>query len=177
MSEAFFAIAGALVGVLGAMAIELVRASSENNRHRREALRAACADLTVAIAGMKTVAFHLRDDPKNAGVQQQFEDAHMSARAAYERLRLTAASHTAQEAGRRALRHAYGLRLVAQGQALRPDEVARGPSLLLQDALMSLYAEVRRELGVPRPGDVFREPDDWLGFSHAPDPGPDAPSE
>jgi hypothetical protein len=34
---------------------------------------------------------------------------------------------------------------------------------MLQEWLVKLYAEVRQEIGVPNPRDIFREPDEWLG--------------
>jgi hypothetical protein len=61
------------------------------------------------------------------------------------------------------LRYAYGLIQEADGKPLREDEKERGPLGLFYDALIELVIAVRRELGLPHPEAVFREPDAWLG--------------
>jgi|SRR3984957_18423572 len=67
-----------------------------------------------------------------------------------------------QAAGRHVLRYAYGLLRQAEGRPPRQDEVERGPMLMLNDSLIALYAEVRREIGTPNPADVYQEPDEWV---------------
>jgi len=34
--------------------------------------------------------------------------------------------------------------------------------MMLQDSLVALYAEVRREIGVSHAREVYREPDAWM---------------
>ncbi len=159
MSEALFALAGAIIGVLGAVLASLVQSRREDRRLRRESLRITCADFTSAIARMKYLAteMHLR------GIDEELEtrmrSAHEETRVGFERLRLLTTSMEAQEAARYSLRHAVGLWLLVQGKGPRPDEKERGPLVELDDRLRDLYAAVRRELGVAHPERVFREPD------------------
>lgn len=60
-------------------------------------------------------------------------------------------------------RYAYGRLRQAEGIPLREDERERGPLIVLQESLMKLYAEVRRELRVPHADEAYREPDEWIG--------------
>jgi hypothetical protein len=50
-----------------------------------------------------------------------------------------------------------------EGKSLRDDEKVSGPFRLLHDSLMTLYAEARREFGVPKADDIYREPVEWVG--------------
>jgi hypothetical protein len=165
MTAAIFALVGTLLGVLGTLTVELVRGRVEDMRSHREALRLACADFTAAVARVINLTIELKKiaDPKRLELMRE---AHMDARAYYERLRLIAVSRDAQKAGRYVLRYTYGLLLQAEGKPPRDDERERGPRLLLQDSLMRLYVEVRRETGVSRAEDIYREPDEWIGLSY-----------
>ena len=162
MVAAIFALAGALIGVLGAFVVELVRTRTENLRLRQEALRLACADFTTAVARMWNLAVELTAKPADIELANSFHEAHREARMHYERLRLTAASGNAQKAARYALRYAYGLLRQIEGKSLRDDERERGPLVMLQHSLATLTTEVRREIGVPHADDVYREPDEWI---------------
>lgn len=161
MTAAIFALAGTLVGVLGTLTVELTRNRKEDVRAHREALRLACADFTAAIARTVQIA----NETKDSKIIQinLMREAHLEARVCYERLRLIAASPDIQKAGRHVLRYTFGIMLQVEGKPLRDDELERSPRVLLQDWLMVLYAEVRREIGVSQAQDVYREPDDWLG--------------
>ena len=75
---------------------------------------------------------------------------------------MTAASSKVQEAARYVLRYAYGLVREAEGKAPREDEKERRPLMMLMDKLPELVAAVRNEIGVPHPGDVYKEPDKWM---------------
>jgi hypothetical protein len=161
MAAAIFALAGALIGVLGAFAIEWVRARAENLRRRQEALQLACADFMMAIARMWNLYVELKPEPVDAQLNS-FYGAHREARINYERLRLTAASSRVQEAARYVLRYAYGLVRETEGKAPREDEKERGPLMMLMDKLPELVAAVRNEIGVPHPDDVYKEPDKWM---------------
>jgi hypothetical protein len=81
-------------------------------------------------------------------------------------LRLTATSLEVQKAGRYVLRYTFGVIRQAEGRPLRDDELEHGPMMLLQDWLMILYAEVRKEIGVSQAKNVYREPDEWLAPIH-----------
>jgi hypothetical protein len=163
MSEAIFALAGTLIGVLGTLLVDQSRARTERQQARRDALRDVCADYVAAIANMRNYAIDVTKNPRNAKAVTAMREAHNEARTQYERLRLTADSVAVQKSGRHVLRYAYGLMRLTESRAPRADEREQGPLLMLQDALMELYAEVRREIGLPHANDVYREPEDWVG--------------
>jgi hypothetical protein len=163
MTAAIFTLIGTALGVLGTVAAQLVRARTDDSRTRREQLRSACADFASSLARLRELGLQLFE-PRFDSPQgwESIREAHLEARAHYERLRLTSSSRDVQEAGRRALRYAFGVMLQAAGKDPREDERERGSLALLNDSLIDLYAAVRRELGLPHPDDVYREPDEWL---------------
>ena len=163
MTAAIFALIGALIGVLGAFIIELIRARTENSRLRQEALRLACADFTAAVIRVRTLAtIELVAKPADDELMNSLYKAHEEARMYFERLRLTAASSSVQKAARYVVRYTYGLLRQLEGKSLRDDERERGPLMMLQQSLTTLVAEVRREIGVRNADDVFQEPDEWI---------------
>lgn len=172
MLEAVFALAGAVIGIGGTLGAEATRARAEERRSRRDVVRLACADFTAAVTRMRALAFDLREDPTDRALYERARRADEEARVYYERLRLVTTSRKAQEAGRRALRYAYGLQRLAEGLPARADERDRGPLALLHDSMMQLFAEIRRETGVPHPDDLYREPEEWLRFSARTNPAP-----
>jgi hypothetical protein len=111
---------------------------------------------------MVNLSLELIRKPGDALLLEALNEIHGEARAHYERLRLTAASERAQKAGRYVLRYAYGVARQARGKSPREDEQERGPLLMFQDSLIMLYAEVRREIGLPHADEVYREPDEWV---------------
>jgi len=164
MIVAIFTLIGTALGVLGTVGAQLVGAHKQDIRSRREELRQACVDFAAALArlrelGILLIAPRADSDPQG---WNSIRESHLAARTHYERLRLTSSSRDVQEAGRRALRYAFGIILQAGGKPPRDDERERGPLSLLNDSLIELYAAVRRELGLPRPDEVYREPDEWL---------------
>jgi hypothetical protein len=165
MTAAIFALAGTLLGIVGTLATELVRSRTANTRARQEELRLACADFTACVARIWNLSIELKRNAGDAELAQSMYGAHRDARVNYERLRLTAVSRDIQESGRHVLRYAYGLLRQAEGKPPREDERARGPLIMLHDSLMTLYAQVRRELGIPHADEVYREPEDWVGPS------------
>jgi hypothetical protein len=165
MTAAIFALAGTLIGVLGTLTVELAHQRTEDKRSHREAVRLACADFTAAVARMVNLAIELKD-PDSAQIDRMRE-AHLETRVGYERLRLISGSRDVQEAGRYVLRYTFGLLRRAEGKPPRHDELKHSPRMLLQDWLMKLYVAVRKEIGVPHPQDVYREPDEWLEPRHS----------
>jgi hypothetical protein len=163
MATAVFTLIGTALGVLGTVAAQLVRARTDDSRTRREQVRSACADFASSLARVRELGIQLFE-PRFDSPQdwESIREAHLEARAHYERLRLTSSSRAVQEAGRRATRYAFGVMLQSAGKAPREDERERGALTLLNDSLIDLYAAVRRELGLPHPDDVYREPDEWL---------------
>ena len=174
MTAAIFALVGTLVGILGTLAVELTRSRAENMRVRREALRLASADFTAAVSRIINLVLEFKA-PDKLRIDLMYE-GHREARVGYERLRLISSSREVQEAGRHVIRYAYGLVREAQALPRRDDELDRGPRLLLNDWLITFYIEVRREIGIPRPENIYREPDGWLGRSDRRTPGRNAES-
>jgi hypothetical protein len=162
MAAAFFALAGALIGVLGAFVIEFFRAQTENSRRRQEILRLTCADFATAVTHMWNLAVELEAKPADTELKNSFYEAHREARVHYERLRLTAASEAVQKAARYTLRYAYGLLRKIEGKPPRADERERDPLLMLQYSLTILVKEVRRQTDVPDADKVFQEPEEWM---------------
>ena len=165
MTAAIFALIGALLGVLGTLATEFSRARTEDSRSRRETLRLTCADFTSAVTRMRGLARQVKEQSENPVPRAMLREVTLDARVYYERLRLTSTSRDVQKAGRYALRYAYGIARRAEGMPPRDDELERDPILLTHDWLLELYAVVRRELGVPNPNGIFREPEEWLGWT------------
>jgi hypothetical protein len=123
-----FALVGTALGVLGALAVQVTQARSDDLRARREALRVACAKFTAAVARMRNLAIELIAEPSDAARLESLRDTHQDARVHYERLHLTASSLAAQGAGRRVLRYAYGLLRQADGEPPREDKHETGGS-------------------------------------------------
>lgn len=177
MTAAIFTLIGTVLGVLGTVVAQLISGRTEDIYTRRKELRDASADFAAAIARVRELGFQmlrLDADVKDSTV---IEQAHLEARSQYERLRLTASSIAVQEAGRRTLRYAFGVVLQATGKPLRADEQERGPAALVNDSLIELYAAVRRELGLPRPDEIYREPDEWLRIYGLAEIGPQINSQ
>ena len=168
MAAAVFALTGTLLGILGTLAVELVRGRTENTHARQQMLQVACADFVASVTRMLSVAIDVEKDAEDAELTSQLYEAHREARVHYERLRLVAVSRDTQESGRYVLRYAYGRLRQVKGKPPREDEREQGPVMLAHDSLMRLYAAVRREMGIPNAGEVYREPDEWLVSSGQP---------
>jgi hypothetical protein len=154
--EAFFALAGTALGIVGTLVTDVRRARRDDLRERRQRLRDACTDFTVALVRMRQAYWgrgYSDDDTRRAAMR----DAHDDARAQYERLKLITSSLRAQEEARYALRYAYGLLRQVDGDSPREDEVEPSALDQVEDRLVRLFTEVRRELGVPRSHDVLSE--------------------
>lgn len=126
MSQAIFALAGALVGILGTVLTELIRSNREEQRFRREALRLTCADFISAITKVRVMAFDVHRHRLDDDLKDRIRELHGDARIHYERLRLLTESRRAQEAARYALRHAWSLILRSEGRPPRAEEGERG---------------------------------------------------
>lgn len=152
--EAFFALAGTALGILGTLVTDVRRARRDDLRERRQRLRDAF-DFTVALVRMRQAHWGrgYDDDTRRAAMR----DAHDEARTQYERLRLITSSLRVQEEARYALRYAYGLLRQLDGNAPREDEVEPSALDQIEDRLVRLFTEVRRELGVPRSHHVLSE--------------------
>jgi hypothetical protein len=153
MSQAFFAIAGAIVGVLGTALTALVGARHEQRRGWRETLRSVVANLVSEVSLLRDLSHQLHRDPENPGLRQAAEEAHMRARGFQEQLRLTSQSVATQEAGRWLLHSAYYQWRATQGG--RSDFWESRKSLDMW--LTRLYIEARKELGL-KASNVYEDP-------------------
>ncbi len=163
VSSALFALAGVVVGSMGALPADALRERRTDRRGHQSRLRSTCADFASAIAKMKQAGYDLDVGGAPEEVKKRFDAAHSDARAAYERLRLTSNSVPAQGAARLATRYALGYWQTMSGFDPRPDEADRGPLAELQDQMDTLYIAVRRELDLKDPEALYSEPD---GFQH-----------
>jgi hypothetical protein len=163
-SEALFALAGAVIGVGGTLTTELVRAHIGRRQAARDVLLAACVDFSASMARMGNLSLAIKNDPDDSARHERMRIEYGEARVCYERLRLLLESQSAQEHARRALYHSMRRWRAAEGLE-SPDEgwgSGDQATSLLEDAVASLYIEVRRQLGLRQPGDLFREPQEWL---------------
>ena len=166
MTAAIFALAGTLLGILGTLVVEAQRGRLGDDRARRAALRLTAADFADAVIRMKELTFQSMDTPRDESTWKAAHQTHAEARAQYERLRFVTNSRGVQKAGRHVLRYSWGIMLKAAGHPPRDDERDSDPVILSYNWLLDFYAAVRRDLGLPRPDDVYREPEEWLGPAH-----------
>jgi hypothetical protein len=157
MSEALFALAGAIVGVLGTVLTALVGARHEERRIWRETLRSVVASLTSEVSLLRDLSHSLRRDPDSLDLRQAAEQAHMRARGFQEQLRLTSKSKATQEAGRWLIHNAYHQWRAAERGHDNFWEARRG----LDKWLTKLYVETRKELGLGASA-VYEDPDGGL---------------
>jgi hypothetical protein len=164
MSEAVFALAGALVGVLGTLGTEFLRARRDERRLRTEVVQRAAADFVSLISDVVQISLDMGENPNDDALLSKASDANRAMRAQYERLRLVASRCQTQEAARHMIRYAYGIQRMALGRPPREDEHDREPLALVADWMVTFCIEVRKETGVSEPENVYREPSDWIGL-------------
>lgn len=172
MSQAFFAIAGTIVGVLGTVLTTLVGARHEERRAWRENLRTVCASLISEVSQLRDLSHQLKWDPDNEELQQAAQKAHSRARGFQEQLRLTSKSRATQEAGRWLMHSVYHQWRATQGG--RSDFWAARNDL--DKWLTKLYAEARRELGLD-PSGVYEDPERGLPVPGAGGGNPSRPRD
>jgi hypothetical protein len=157
MSEAFYALAGTLIGATAALLAELLRSKKDAERQQREALRALCAEFTSTVVRVRNLSFPLHTSPNSTELLAAIRDEHGMARTNYERIRLTAESTAIQEAGRYLVHHSFWLWKSAEEgwwDVQDPDSPMRN----LDRWLVRFYTEVRKELGVRHAADVYDDP-------------------
>ena len=154
MSAAFFALAGALIGVVGTLLTTLIGARQQERRTRTDTLRQACTEFLTEVSRLRDLSHELRGEPGHADLRERTASAHISARASYARLRLTSESVATQEAGRLLLHYGYWQWQAAIGGSADFHEAQR----LGDEWTMTLFVAARRELGLKRATDVFIEP-------------------
>jgi hypothetical protein len=158
VSEALFTLAGALIGVLGGVLTAAFGARVENRRANREALRAVCTDFATATARVRRLSFEIREDPDDRSLHLRVEDALTEARASYERLRLTTESYRAQEAARHVVHFSNWTSWSVRKNRGDFEEA----EIEFHRWIKKFYAEMRRELGVKSPTNVYTDPAEGL---------------
>ena len=153
MSEALFALAGALVGVLGTVLTTTVGARSEDRRAAKTALRAVCSSFAAEAARVRRLSIELLRRPDDTLLHERVEDALTGARAAYEQLRLISESYGAQEAASHIVHYANWMFWAARGKR----EGFAEAQVEFHNWSRRLYSEIRRELGLRKPDDVYTD--------------------
>ncbi|MFC4071840.1 hypothetical protein [Actinoplanes subglobosus] len=174
MSQAIFVIVGALIGVLGALVNEFARSRREYDRARKKDLREVAVSLAGQVSRISILWINLDPGPADDAVLAQMRDAHSEINIAYERLRLIAESRGIQEAARHVSHHAYWLVRAAAVGSLKDAELLHRK---MKSCLAELYVEVRREVGMRSPGEVYQDPEDGLPEPSLPVISPGRPED
>lgn len=155
MSQALYVIAGGLIGILSTIITDILRTRREQSSRRSESLREVSANFTSQISRTRRYSLTIRHERRAEEFWPLWDAAFTEARSCYELLLITAESISVQRAARHVLHYAFWL-----GQAARSDE--RGSFKKCHDELAgwsaNLSAEVRRELGLKNPDDVYIDP-------------------
>lgn len=169
MSEAFYALAGTVVGILGTLLADIVRARRDDRSRSQEILRAACADFNAQIGRLRRYCLQLKSRPGDKDALATVESAFIEARANYERLLLSAESVATQEAARYVIHYVFWMTRAANME--RTGFYEAEPEMY--DWSAKLRVEVRRELGLKHADDVYKEtprglPEPGVGIEESP---------
>ena len=107
MTAAWFALGGALIGVLGTVLTEFARGRRDDRNAWREELRSVCAEFVSEVSHIQDLSHELRRTPEDSEVQRAAQETHSRLRALQDRLRLTSKSVATQEAARRLQHYSY----------------------------------------------------------------------
>jgi hypothetical protein len=159
MSEAWFALAGILIGVGGSVLIDSLRSRRDDRRVSRESLRLAASEFMARVALARRISLershrrlnHASTTP-DAGPNVAL--AFAEARAEYERFSLIAESIESLEAARYVLHYALWMSYAAEGRRTGIHEA----SVELLSWSLKFRVAVRKELGLRKPGNVYRDP-------------------
>ncbi len=157
MTTALFTLAGALVGMLGTLATELVRGRRDDRKLWREEFRSTCAALASEVSRLRDISHELGKAPDDSQLQRDARAAHSQARALQEKLRLISTSVATQEAGRQLIHHAYHQWRATQGGNADFWAARRG----LDEWLTKFYVAARAELGLDS-SSVYEDPSERL---------------
>ena len=171
MSAAWFALGGALVGVLGTVLTDLARGRRDNRNLWREELRTICAEFVSEVSRLQDFSHTLRRSPDDTEIQRAALEAHSRLRGLQDRIRLTSKSESTQEAARWLLHCGYYLWRSTQGGKGEFWEAQAG----IRTWLAKFYLEARNELGLGN-SPVYQEPPDGLPIPGTKRKGKDAPS-
>lgn len=175
MSAAFFALGGAIIGVLGTVLTELVRDRRDDQKLWREQFRSICAEFVGEITRLQDLSHQLRRTPGDAELQAAAQETLSRVRSQEERLRLTSKSVPTQEAARW-LEHCIYYQWRSTQGAEADFWQARKEA---RTWLAKFNTEARKELGLAGSA-LYQDPPDGFpvpgGESHRPQ-HPDRPAE
>lgn len=159
MYAAFYALAGALIGVLGSVLVDIIH-ERRGVKHRNQGeLRIICSEFNSQVTRVRRNLGRLRHEPQNESIWELVEASFTEARSHHERLLITSELIATQEAARHVLHFIYWM-IQAQRTHSNDLEECRVECNKWQ---RRLYIEVRRELGVKHPTNVYLE-----RFYHSP---------
>lgn len=157
MSAAWFALGGALVGVLGTVLTDLARGRRDDRKLWREELRSICAEFVGEVAHLESLSHELRRSPDDSQFQRAAQEAQSRVRGLQDRLRLTSKSVSTQEAARWLVHCGYWQWRSTQG--------GRGDFWQAQEDmrtwLAKFYVAARKELGLESSA-VYQDPPEGL---------------
>jgi hypothetical protein len=157
VSAAWFALDGALIGVLGTVLTELARGRRDDRKLWREEFRSVCAEFVSEVSRLQDLSHALRKSPGDSEIQRAALDAHSRLRGLQNRLQLTSRSEPTQEAARWLLHCDYYLWKSTQGGKGEFWEAQAG----IHTWLAEFYLEARKELGLGS-SPAYQEPPDGL---------------
>ena len=153
MSAAWFALGGALIGVLGTVLTDFSRGRRDDRNVWREELRSVCSEFVSEVAHLQDLNHELRRVRDDSQFQRAAQETHSKVRALHDKLRLTSKSVSTQEAARWLLHCSYYQWRSTQG----------GPGDFWQAHediriwLAKFYVEARKELDLGR-SHVYQDP-------------------
>jgi hypothetical protein len=153
MSEAIYALAGTVIGIIGTLLTDIIRGRREDRTRSQEALRAVSSDFAAQIGRIRRYCLQLLYHPEDQGARSTLDGAFTEARANYERLLLTADSVATQEAARYVIHYTFWMTRAANKE--RTGFYEAEAEMFSWSA--KLRAEVRRELGLKHPDNVFKD--------------------
>jgi hypothetical protein len=163
MSQAFFAIAGTIVGVLGTIvtnvATNFINAKREDVKAWQEALRSVVSELTSEVLNVRGLSHRLREYPEDKDLRLAIQRSFTRVQTLRQTLRLTSKSQSTQEAGYLLTHYIYWVWRIARGDGGLADfdTAVEGQNFWMR----RLYAEVRKELGLGE-SDFYERPDEGL---------------
>ncbi len=153
MSGALYALAGTVIGILGTALTDVIRGRREDRSRSHDVLRSVSSDFTAQIGRVRRYCLYLKNNPEDREAWSTLEEAFTEARANYERLLITADSIATQEAARHITHYAFWMTRAANGE--RTGFYEAEAEMFSWSA--KLRAEVRRELGLKNPGNVYED--------------------
>jgi len=163
MSQALFAIAGTIVGVLGTIVANVttnfINAKRVEAKDWQDALRSVVTELTGEILNVRDLSHRLREDPEDRDLLLTIQRSFSKARTLRHTLRLISKSRATQEAGYQLIHYVYWVWRIARGDGGDADFDAATAGTAIW--MTRLYVESRKELGLGE-SDFYQLPPEGL---------------